>query len=100
MTPNDDADSLFLTDGSLRPELLGEGVPAALQEAVRQAVETNWDSVRTPHVFMGLLTVPDAGVRNWGEHLQADLPDLLPCSAQSRCRSARSSYPVGPACRP
>ena len=77
MTPNDDADSLFLTDGSLRPELLGEGVPAALQEAVRQAVETNWDSVRTPHLFMGLLAGPDAGICCWGEHLQADLPKLL-----------------------
>jgi hypothetical protein len=26
---------------------------------------------------MGLLAVPDAGVRNWGERLRADLPELL-----------------------
>src|SRR6266851_3389051 len=77
MTTPNDGDSLFLTDGGLRPELLGEGVPAALQEAVRQAEETNWDAIRTPHIFMGLLAVPDAAVRNWGERLQADLPKLL-----------------------
>jgi ATP-dependent Clp protease ATP-binding subunit ClpA len=76
-TPKDDADNLFLTDGGLRPELLGEGVPTALEEAVRQAVITNWDSVRTPHLFMGLLAVPDAGVCNWGKHLGTDMPKLL-----------------------
>ena len=77
MTRPNDADNLFLTDGGLRPELLGEGVPAVLQEAVRQADETNWDTVRTPHIFMGLLAVPDAAVCDWGKHLQADLPELL-----------------------
>src|SRR4051812_49155216 len=76
-TPKDDADSLFQTDGGMRPELLGQGVPAVLREAVRRAEETNWASVTTPHVFMGLLAVPDAGVCNWGKHLQADLPKLL-----------------------
>ena len=94
MTPNNDADSLFLTDGSLRPELLGEGVPAALQEAVRQAVETNWDSVRTPHVFMGLLAVPDAGVRNWVEHLQADSPELLRQLQELFCQERTSQNPI------
>jgi ATP-dependent Clp protease ATP-binding subunit ClpA len=74
--PND-ADSLFLTDGGLRAELLGVGVPAVLQEAVRQADETNWDTVRTPHIFMGLLAVPDAAVCDWGKRLQADLSTLL-----------------------
>ena len=77
MTIPNDADNLFLTDGGLRPELLGEGVPAVLQEAVRQAEETNWDTVRTPHIFMGLLDVPDAAVCEWGKVLQADLPELL-----------------------
>jgi len=49
----------------------------ALQEAVRLARETRWDSVRSPHVFMGLLAVPDNSVVNWGERLQADLSKLL-----------------------
>src|SRR5262249_7812092 len=38
---------------------------------------TRWDSVRSPHVFMGLLAEPDPGVCNWGERLGADLPKLL-----------------------
>jgi ATP-dependent Clp protease ATP-binding subunit ClpA len=74
---NDSADSLFLPDGSLRQELLGEGAPAVLREAVRQAEETNWDSIRTPHLFMGLLAMPDAGIREWGKRLGASLPTLL-----------------------
>ena len=36
-----------------------------------------WDSVRSPHVFMGLLSVPDASITYWGERLQADLNKLL-----------------------
>jgi ATP-dependent Clp protease ATP-binding subunit ClpA len=76
-TSNDDADSLFLTDGTICPELLSEGLPAVLQAAVSQAVDTNWASVTVPHLFMGLLAVPDAGVCKWGERLQADLSELL-----------------------
>ena len=41
------------------------------------ARETQWDSVRSPHLFMGLLAVPDAGVRRWGRQLGADLKTLL-----------------------
>jgi ATP-dependent Clp protease ATP-binding subunit ClpA len=100
MTPNEDADSLFLTDGSLCPELLGEGAPAALQEAVRQAMETNWDSIRTPHLFMGLLAVPDAGVSNWGKHLQADLPKLLRQFQDLFCQEGTSQQPIPGFCRP
>ena len=40
-------------------------------------VQTRWDSVRSPHIFMGLLAVPDPGVRTWGERLGADLGRLL-----------------------
>ncbi len=49
----------------------------ALRESLRLARETRWDSVRSPHVFMGLLAVPDPSVRNWGDRLQADLSKLL-----------------------
>lgn len=48
-----------------------------LREALKLARETRWDSVRSPHVFMGLLAVPDPGVRIWGERLGADLNRLL-----------------------
>ena len=56
------------------------GIPAAagaLTESLRMARDTHWDSVRSPHVFMGLLAKPDAGVNCWGKRLGADLPKLL-----------------------
>jgi ATP-dependent Clp protease ATP-binding subunit ClpA len=68
---------IFKPDGQLRLELLTEPALAAIRESLRQARETQWDSVRSPHVFMGLLAVPDAGVRNWGERLGADLTNIL-----------------------
>src|ERR671936_185543 len=76
-TPDGSLDDIFLPGGRLRLELLSEPALEALREAVRLARETRWDSVRSPHVFMGLLAVPDASVRNWGERLQADLSKLL-----------------------
>ncbi len=75
--PDASADDIFLPGGRLRLECLTEDALKALREAIRLARETRWDSVRSPHVFMGLLAVPDASVRNWGERLQADLSKLL-----------------------
>src|SRR4051794_33753720 len=75
--PNDAVDDIFLPCGRLRPELLTESAVKALKESVRLARDTRWDSVRSPHVFMGLLAVPDARLQNWGNRLQADLPRLL-----------------------
>ena len=76
-TPDDPVDDIFLPGGRLRLELLTEPALESLKEALRLARETRWDCVRSPHVFMGLLAVPDASVRNWGERLQADLSKLL-----------------------
>jgi ATP-dependent Clp protease ATP-binding subunit ClpA len=76
-TPDEAADDIFHPGGRLRLELLTEPAAKALRESLHFARETRWDSVRSPHVFMGLLAVPDAGVRNWGERLGADLPKLL-----------------------
>src|SRR6516225_6329742 len=75
--PDDSLDDVFLPGGRLRGELLTDGATAAMKEALRLARETRWDSVRSPHVFMGLLAAPDANVSNWGQRLQADLPKLL-----------------------
>jgi ATP-dependent Clp protease ATP-binding subunit ClpA len=58
-------------------DVLSDSAAAAMHEALRLARETRWDSVRSPHVFMGLLAAPDANVCNWGQRLQADLPKLL-----------------------
>ena len=76
-TPDDSVDDIFLPGGRLRYELLTDSAMEALKESIRLARETRWDSVRSPHVFMGLLAVPDASVVNWGERLQADLSKLL-----------------------
>ncbi len=76
-TPDNSVDDIFLPGGRMRPELLDAGAARALEESLRLARETRWDSVRSPHVFMGLLATPDPGVRNWGDRLGADLPRLL-----------------------
>src|SRR5205085_1947199 len=68
---------IFQPGGHLRRDLLAEGTVVALHAAQHSARETHWDSVRSPHLFMGLLAAPDCGVRNWGERLGADLPRLL-----------------------
>ncbi|MBL8795995.1 MAG: hypothetical protein JNM56_18990 [Planctomycetia bacterium] len=70
-------DDVFLPSGRLRPELVDDTANGVLQQSLRMAHDTCWDSVRSPHVFMGLLATPDQGVNNWGERLGADLPKLL-----------------------
>ena len=76
-TPDEPVDDIFLPGGRLRLELLTEPALESLKEALRLARETRWDCVRSPHVFMGLLAVPDPSVCNWGKRLQADLTKLL-----------------------
>ncbi len=76
-TPDESPGDIFLPGGRLRLDLLTEPAVQVLNESVRLARDTRWDSVRSPHVFMGLLSVPDASVKNWGERLQADLTKLL-----------------------
>jgi len=76
-TPEGSRDDIFLPGGRLRLDCFVEEAARALRESLRLARDTRWDSVRSPHVFMGLLAVPDASVRNWGERLQADLSKLL-----------------------
>lgn len=48
-----------------------------MRESLAQTRATNWDSVRTPHLFMGLLAAPDSGVFKWASRLGADLTGLL-----------------------
>jgi ATP-dependent Clp protease ATP-binding subunit ClpA len=76
-TPDGSLDDIFLPGGRLRLDVLTPQATEAVREAVRLARETHWDSVRSPHVFMGLLAVPDPSVANWGQRLQADLSKLL-----------------------
>ena len=68
---------VFQPGGQLLPDCLSEHAANVLREALRLARETHWDSLRSPHVFMGLLAVPDPGVETWGQRLGADLDKLL-----------------------
>jgi ATP-dependent Clp protease ATP-binding subunit ClpA len=76
-TPDDLAEDIFQPDGRLRLDLWTPPALDVLRASLEQARQTCWDSLRSPHVFMGLLAAPDAGVQNWGERLEADLPSVL-----------------------
>ncbi len=76
-TPDPSRDDIFQPGGLLHQEYLSEPAAQALRESLRLVRETRWDSLRSPHIFMGLLAVPDPGVRAWGERLGADLAKLL-----------------------
>jgi ATP-dependent Clp protease ATP-binding subunit ClpA len=67
---------IFTPDGRLRSELLTDSAAQVLEESKRLACATHWDRLRSPHVFMGLLALPDDSVRQWGERIGADLPKL------------------------
>ena len=75
--PEPSREDIFHPGGQLCPDRLTEPTARVLQEALRLAHETRWDSVRSPHIFMGLLATPDPTVRAWGERLNADLDKLL-----------------------
>jgi ATP-dependent Clp protease ATP-binding subunit ClpA len=70
-------DDIFHPSGQVDPDCLSAAAAKVLHEALRMARTTRWDSLRSPHIFMGLLAVPDDGVRAWGERLGADLDELL-----------------------
>ena len=70
-------DDIFLPSGRLRPDILDEATTRVLREALAHTRATNWDSVRTPHLFMGLLSTPDEGVSKWASRLGADMAGLL-----------------------
>jgi ATP-dependent Clp protease ATP-binding subunit ClpA len=76
-SPDDPGDDIFQRGGRLRTDLVTEPAQEVLREALQMARETRWDSLRSPHVFMGLLAAPDPGVRNWAERLRMDLPKML-----------------------
>jgi ATP-dependent Clp protease ATP-binding subunit ClpA len=71
------AGDIFAPTGELRAEVLAPATLSALKESIRWAMHTCWDSLRTPHLFMGLISQPDALVQSWGDKVGADLPALL-----------------------
>jgi ATP-dependent Clp protease ATP-binding subunit ClpA len=75
--PDDAVHDIFTPGGPLRLDLMDETAAAAMRASLRLAKETRWDSLRSPHIFMGLLASQDPGVRAWGERLGADIAKLL-----------------------
>jgi ATP-dependent Clp protease ATP-binding subunit ClpA len=70
-------DDIFQLNGRLRPDVTDDATSRALRDSLGHARSTNWDSVRTPHVFMGLLGTADPTVCDWATRLGADTGRLL-----------------------
>ena len=77
MPDRNDGDDIFQASGHVRVDVCDGATMSALRESLTFARLTNWDSLRTPHLFMGLLHVADPGVYNWANRLNADLGKLL-----------------------
>jgi ATP-dependent Clp protease ATP-binding subunit ClpA len=86
-------DEIFLINGRVRPDVCDDATSQALRDSLAHARSTNWDSVRTPHLFMGLLGTADGGVYNWARRLGADTMRLLD---QFRDLFFQDSEPVPP----
>src|SRR5579885_3737678 len=93
-SPDDSPDDIFLPGGRVCLEAFTPGAAAALRESLRFARETRWDSVRSPHVFMGLLAAADGPVRAWGDRLRADLARMLADFQQAFHRDEGDPQPV------
>lgn len=65
-------DEIFLLNGRVRPDVIDDATAQALRDSLAHARSTNWDSVRTPHLFLGLLGTSDASVFAWTNRLGAD----------------------------
>jgi ATP-dependent Clp protease ATP-binding subunit ClpA len=76
-TPEGSVDDIFSPGGNLRLDLLEDSAGNAVRESIRLARETRWDSLRSPHIFMGLLAAAEPHVRTWAERLGTNLPKLL-----------------------
>lgn len=68
---------IFQLNGRVRPDVTDEATARALRDSLGHARSTNWDSVRTPHVFMGLLGTAEPAVCEWAHRLGADTARLL-----------------------
>ncbi len=70
-------EDVFLPGGQICKDSISESALQVLHQALKLARETRWDNVRSPHIFMGLLAVPDSAVRAWGKLLETDLERML-----------------------
>ncbi len=68
---------LFLAGGKVHEALFTPSAMLALRASLEMTQKTHWDSVRSPHLFMGLLEISDEPITRWAIALDADLPKLL-----------------------
>jgi ATP-dependent Clp protease ATP-binding subunit ClpA len=68
---------VFLPNGSVDRHLFTRAAVEALDEATVAARATRWESIRSPHLFMGLLAAPDRTVVAWSLHLHVHPRRLL-----------------------
>jgi len=68
---------IFAPNGYLKSEGLDAVALKAIQRAVCWAADTRWESVRTPHLFMGVLSVGDKHVVEWCRMIGSDPDSLL-----------------------
>src|SRR5258707_6241496 len=92
-TPDAPVDDIFQPGGKLRLDAVQDTTAEVLREAIKYARTTRWDSVRSPHLFMGLLAAPDDGIHTWGDRLGADLPRLLEKFAEPFTQDDRELEP-------
>jgi ATP-dependent Clp protease ATP-binding subunit ClpA len=70
-------DDVFQMSGHVRIDICDDATYQALQDSLGFAHATNWDSLRTPHLFMGLLNMADPGVYNWTHRMNAETARLV-----------------------
>jgi hypothetical protein len=65
---------LFALNGMLRSEVFHSRTWLALQEAIKVTHRARWNCVRSPHLFVGLLTHPDKAIERWAYLMGLNLP--------------------------
>ncbi|GBD37292.1 hypothetical protein HRbin36_02423 [bacterium HR36] len=73
---NGRAASLFHAEGRLRQECFSLPALRALRAAVDAAIRTCWPSIRSPHLFIGLLEEADEPIAQWLERNQLQASQL------------------------
>ena len=70
------SETLFAPDGRLRQEYFTASAVRALRAACDAAMRTGWPTLRTPHLFIGLLEEADEPIARWLSRNQLDAARL------------------------
>ena len=86
---------LFAPSGWLNADALESDGYKALQRAASWAADTRWETIRTPHIFMGLLSIGDRRIKAWCRMIGADPDSLLLQFAKLFSRPKSNPPPFG-----